>query len=505
MVVVMKKVILVILLMSFVISIGVSCGLGVKDDISQSPETESPVASKTPIISPNTTTSPQPSQTVQESPSATERPLTDAEKQAAEYERIGQEALDNRHDHVWVFSHFQERHPHTAVYKCECGATGTFGKNADYIMTIVGPSEKHPHYMVEECSICKNHFVNTNLPTELKWVLAGYTPEHPHYGIIKCSQCEYSYINKAITAHGNDVCQLIVDGAEESHPHHLIIKCNYPGCDYSYIEKNTTAEWELETDSENYSIAHPHFLYALCNYKGCPHVEKTTMIADWTWDDGVCSICGGAKDVLYKNLSTHIKVTGTIDPNMSGHLLIPSEIEWLIVADIGENAFAGQDMITSVHIPDSIEVIGMNAFADCINLRFDQLERCPVCNLEQGLREEPECLFCGNFTMMLQSGKPISNMGRNVFFIGEGAFRNCILLDAIVFGPNIRIIEDFAFQGCMNLEHALFTSIEAPQIFPGTFDGVSPEFKIFVPTGAAGYDTPEWERFEIIFTELENN
>ncbi|MCK5757663.1 MAG: leucine-rich repeat domain-containing protein [Clostridiales bacterium] len=497
----MKKVILVILLISFVISIGVSCGLGVKDDISQSPETESPVASKTPVISPNTTTSPQPSQTVQEAPSATEKPLSDAEKQAAEYERIAQEALDNEHDHVWVFSHFQEWHPHTAVYKCECGATGTFGENADYTMTIIGPSEKHPHYMVEECSICKNHFVNENLPTELKWVLAGYTPEHPHYGIVKCSQCEYSYINKAITAHGNDVCQLIVDGAEDSHPHNLIIKCNYPGCDYSYIEKNTTAEWELETDSENYGIAHPHFLYGLCSYEGCHHAEKTTMIADWTWDDGVCSICGGAKDVLYASAGEGVMVTGTVEIEYAGHLRIPDLIEFKPVEIIGVEAFFEKTLMTSVSIPDSVRIIEAHAFENCINLQLEPLEMCPVCKLPQELREEPECPLCGLFDEDHLNGHPIGNIGRNVEIVGESAFGNCTALESVHFGENIHELMDNAFSGCISLKRISFSGLIAPIIFPNTFEGLPPGVKLCVPVFAIGFEGPQWDLMEIIYYE----
>lgn len=501
MVVAMKKIILLLLIISLISSIVVSCGTVDNVDTSQNPVTNNPEKSKKPEITASPTILPQPSTSAQPTPNETQKPLTEEE-----IERITQEALDNEHDHVWIFSHFQERHPHDKVYKCECGATGTFGEYADYTMKIVGISEKHPHYMVEECSICKNHFVNENLPTELRWVLAGYGEKHPHYGIVKCSQCEYSYINQAITSQGTGVSHLIVVGATEDHPHYLKVECNYSGCDHSYIEKNATAEWEMKSDPDNYSIAHPHFLYSTCSHGMCNHFEKTNAIADWTWDDGICSICGGAKNVLYKIIEdSYVSVTGTVETVHQGILHIPEMIEFKPVEIIGAEAFFENTLLESINIPDTVRIVERNAFENCISMQLESMETCPICNIEPGERQEPECLFCGIFETNQTSGYPIGNIGRNVEIIEESAFRNCISIKTLNFGEHIIEIQDFAFSGCINLEHINFSTMIAPHIFPGTFEGTSPFLKVFIPQGAMGYDTPEWEQFEIVISEIPSN
>jgi len=435
----MKKILLIVVIIIFTVAL-VACS---SRNLSGDEQNSSLVQSNT--IEKNTQ-EPVVSNTSNPTATTSNREKTEAEKQAEEYEKIAEEALKKEHDHSWVFSHFQERHPHTPEYKCSCGAVKVGGSDrAKYTMKIIGVSDNHPHYMLEKCSICNEVYANENLPSKIKWILDGYTEVHPHHGIVKCSRCDYFEINRAITSRGAGVSKLIVVGAKEEHPHHLIIECTYKGCEHSYIEKNAIAEWSVKTDANNYGIAHPHFLFGTCSYGSCSYSEKTNKIAQWDWDDGICSICGGTKDVLYEKMGSRIKITSAIDSNFQGHLHIPSVIEGLSVKDIGENAFAEQNLMLSIHIPDSIETIGTSAFA------------------------------------------------------------NCILLKKIVFGPNLRLIDSFAFAGCIELEHITFASMVAPQIFPGTFAGISHELKIYVPVTSVGYDSQEWEQFEIIFLDFEEH
>ncbi len=470
----MKKIIKLIFLFLAVALIISSCGIAPKSEKTSQPP--SPTASDT---------------------------LTEAEKQAAELEKIVEEVLDKEHEHVWVFKHFQEVHPHSAVYECKCGATFLkYDEQADFKMTIIGPSEVHPHYMVEECSICKQHFVNENLPTKLTWLLSGYQSEHPHYAIIKCSQCDFTYIEYNTTAESRGVCKMQSTEAQAEHPHYLIFECTFEGCDYSFVDKNITAEYELETDENNYGVAHPHFLYASCTYDGCSYSEKTNAIADWEWDeDGVCSICGQAKDVLYKASETSVAVTGTVIEGHEGHLHIPGFIEGKPVDAIEAEAFYEKTQITSVYIPDSVMIIGRNAFENCINLQLEPLEKCPLCGIEPGLRIEPDCPVCKLFEDNPESGHPIGNIGRNVAIIEEAAFRNCTGLWSVCFGENLVEIREMAFEGCQNLTHVSFMSMTAPMIGPDTFAGAALEFEIFVPAGSTGYDTAEWAQYNVVYIE----
>lgn len=435
------------------------------------------------------------------SPSPT-RELTEAEKQAAEYDRIAQEALDNEHDHVWVFSHYGERHPHYSEYKCECGATKLDGsKTADYKMTIVGKSSEHPHYMLEECSICKNHFVNENLPTELTWILDGYTDEHPHYGKVKCSQCDYYEINEAITAEGRGVSMLISEESIKEHPHYLIVKCTYPGCEHTYIEKNATDEWEYLTDSDNYSIAHPHHLFGVCDYDGCSHETLLDETADWSWDDGVCSICGIAKNFKYTKDDIGTRISGLTDEKFEGNLVVPELIENLSVISIESEAFQNAFGILSVKLPDSLEIIGARAFSGCINLTLEASPSNPINEFFDEIYEVPVSQSFELLVSDLEAGHVPGYMGNNLMIVETESFMGCSSLVTLCFGENLMEIQPFAFDGCSELRHIFFTSPNAPMLSPESFANVSPELRIYVHAEATGYNGPEWEQYEIVYYE----
>ena len=301
--------------------------------------------------------------------------LSEAEKQAAEYEKIAQEALEKEHEHKWVLNGYQEGHPHSAEYTCECGAIRIVAhETAKFTMSMVGVSPEHPHYMLEECSICHQQFPNQNLPTELTWYISGYTESHPHYAILKCSQCEYTKTDTGITSESMGVSRLITEESTTEHPHYLIVKCDYPGCDHTYIEKNATDKWELLTDPENYSIHHPHHLFGTCSHDGCTHSELMDETADWTWKDGVCSICGVARDVKYDKDDVSTRVTGLVDAGFEGVLQIPSMIEGLPVTSIEPGSFRDGAGITEVYVPESVIFIGNHAFEGCMNLRTIHFE-----------------------------------------------------------------------------------------------------------------------------------
>ena len=331
----------------------------------------------------------------------------------------------------------------------------------------------------------------------------GYEKEHPHHPIIKCTYpgCDHSYIENNSTSVDTGHSKLIVSGYTDEHPHYAIVKCTFEGCSHTYIEKNLTAEWELETDSDNYGIAHPHYIYGECSHNGCTHTEKTNMIADWEWKDGVCSICGQAKNVVYTDMGEGKMVTGLVEPGYEGHLGIPSYIEFKPVEIIGVGAFHGNALITSVSIPDTVRIIEAHAFENCTGIQLDPMYICPICKIEPGLREEPECPLCGMFEGDPLSGHPVGNIGFGVEIIGHSAFMNCTSLKSIHFGEHIHEIMDFAFAGCINLKRISFSAMVAPNIFPGTFEGLSPETRIFIPVGAVGYEGPEWDMFEMVFYE----
>ena len=77
------------------------------------------------------------------------------------------------------------------------------------------------------------------------------------------------------------------------------------------------------------------------------------------------------QDVL-KNLKWEITKRGAriigCDEEFEGEMEIPSRLDGVPVVEIGEGAFSGRDSLSSVVIPDSVEVVGEEAFADCVAL-----------------------------------------------------------------------------------------------------------------------------------------
>jgi len=104
---------------------------------------------------------------------------------------------------------------------------------------------------------------------------------------------------------------------------------------------------------------------------------------------------------------------------------IPSDIKYgnrtYPVTIIGENAFAGNSILTEVIIPDSITMISGNtekkigAFSGCTNLKTVEI-------------------------------------GEGVKRIGAYAFKNCIALTEITIPANVQFVSDGAFQNCLALD-----------------------------------------------------
>ena len=93
--------------------------------------------------------------------------------------------------------------------------------------------------------------------------------------------------------------------------------------------------------------------------------------------------------------------------------------------------------IISVEIPDSVLVIGQDAFAQCGNLRR--------VNTGNGVQTIHDYAFfnCTSLNEVILS--------RNLTAIGVGAFENCTSLTEIVFPESLISIGNWAFRGCVSL------------------------------------------------------
>lgn len=156
-------------------------------------------------------------------------------------------------------------------------------------------------------------------------------------------------------------------------------------------------------------------------------------------------------DGIYYNIfSDHAVCTGSSYKNedISGALIIPSEVNGVPVTKISAHAF-NETEVTSVTLPETVIVIGKEAFAEC-----ELLEEAVV----YGNMEERVFRGCTALKKVVASGD-----------IGEYAFEDCIRLETVemLSGKKIGIC---AFENSKNLSE-FTTSEELEFIGEGAFFG----------------------------------
>ena len=164
-------------------------------------------------------------------------------------------------------------------------------------------------------------------------------------------------------------------------------------------------------------------------------------------------------------------------------LEIPAEIDGIEIVAIAEDAFSGDDELTSVILPDTIKKIGDNAFASTGSLReinlpdgleeigksafeasgvesivvpasvkmigeeaFRGMSRLESAVIRTELKELPAGLF-DNDSSLTEVALPDS-----IERIRENAFKKCAQLRTINFPEELRVIDSYAFQDCDTLE-----------------------------------------------------
>ena len=138
---------------------------------------------------------------------------------------------------------------------------------------------------------------------------------------------------------------------------------------------------------------------------------------------------------------------------VSGSITIPDIIEGYPVTCISKKAFENCTSITSVDIPDSIEVIADSAFQNCTALNFVSL---------------PDALFgdyvfagCTSLTNVDFRSKDYCS------WITTGTFYGCSALKTISL-PATKHICDKAFYGCTNLE-SVYVPYKVKYIYESAF------------------------------------
>jgi hypothetical protein len=198
---------------------------------------------------------------------------------------------------------------------------------------------------------------------------------------------------------------------------------------------------------------------------------------------------------LSSNSLFYICTGHVLGKNATGSILIPDTYRDKPVRQVGAGPLKGfQDYlgITELYIPDSVTVIGDNAFTGCVNLKGKF--QLPT-NLEEiGLEAFKGCL---NLESSLYIAPSLKRLGVSAFngcvkftgnitipggltFCGSGAFFGCIGLEGITFNTGITNIPASFAQGCIGLKTltlpTTLTSVGAAAFFGCT--GITTQFTL---------------------------
>lgn len=147
----------------------------------------------------------------------------------------------------------------------------------------------------------------------------------------------------------------------------------------------------------------------------------------------------------YQRSGDSVTITG-YEGELAGDVTIPSKIGDCTVTAIGNNAFDGNEKITSVTIPGTVKEIRQYAFRGCKNLK--------KITLQEGVESIGYYAFagCTNLTEV--------NLPSTLNYIENLAFRSCVNLEQIVIPENAKgqetKIQHCAFEFCSKLKKVYF-------------------------------------------------
>jgi hypothetical protein len=192
------------------------------------------------------------------------------------------------------------------------------------------------------------------------------------------------------------------------------------------------------------------------------------------------------------NADETLTITGYT--GLDGTVAIPTNINGLLVADIGIGAFWRNAVLTNVTIPESVTAIGGDAFANCVNLASVAIQDS-VTNIGDGAFQG--CVSLTNVTIpngVTEIGmsefngclslKSVAIPG-SVTSINFEAFGNCIGLETVTIPGGVTAVGSAAFDSCSNLSSLYFEG-DAPHV-DSTLLNADTNTTVYFPPCAVGW------------------
>lgn len=161
------------------------------------------------------------------------------------------------------------------------------------------------------------------------------------------------------------------------------------------------------------------------------------------------------------NKENKIQITGYIGEDEK--VTIQPTINDVNVVKVADNAFEGNETVSSITISDPITELGSHSFKDCMNLisitlpeslkvlgtySFEECDNLDKITLPTSITKISEGAFynCDNLSQISINGE--------LQYIDSYAFKGCISMKSFDFGNNLKEIGTEAFSGCSSLESA---------------------------------------------------
>lgn len=217
----------------------------------------------------------------------------------------------------------------------------------------------------------------------------------------------------------------------------------------NYIDKNTPEE--------------PTSPNVICTYNVTDISQETQILNAYALGYFSSMIVDGVEmdvDTYYQfdTVGNHVAEYVLIDPTI-----------------IGDWAFAGCTSLTSITIPDSVTSIGA-AFGECSGLKSFN---------GKFASEDGRCLIIDEeLIRVAPAGLTSYTIPDSVTWIGAAAFYDCSSLTNITIPDGVTKIEVGAFGNCNSLASITCHAPTAPFIESYTFNSVSNDGTLYVPTGS---------------------
>ena len=224
-------------------------------------------------------------------------------------------------------------------------------------------------------------------------------------------------------------------------------------------------------------------------------IDREATIDNYGVKSHHCTICGFATNPVLLPKTYEILYESFYDEEtlyVSGYrgapsdVVIPSQIDGKLVTEIGENAFKNCTSLINITIPDSVMNIGDCAFSGCTNIEAINVdENNKVYSSANGV------LFNKDMTELLYY--PVCKNDKNYIVpnsitnINDYAFDGCANLESISLQNGVVDIGYGAFRGCTSL-----VNITIPKgvtvIRYGTFDSCTSLTNITIPNSVTWID-----------------